>query len=62
MKRNKILPGEEGNGWHTNQCRVYCFFQPEIFDYLKNDSTMLVPDPLEKLLAVGKVPWKKWEG
>ena len=38
------------------------FFQPEIFDYLKNDSTMLVPDPLEKLLAVGKVPWKKWEG
>ena len=56
MKRSKILPGEEGNGRHTNQCRVYCFFQPEIFDYLKNDSTVLVPDPLKSCWQSERFP------
>ena len=69
----------------------YMVFQPEIFDYLKDDTTVLERDPLEKLaeegqlmsymhrgfwqcmdnirekemleklLAGGKAPWKKWE-
>lgn len=69
----------------------YMVFQPEIFDYLKDDSTVLERDPLErlaeegqlmsymhrgfwqcmdnirekemleKLLAAGKAPWKKWK-
>ena len=69
----------------------YMVFQPEIFDYLEGDSTVLEREPLEKLaqegqlmsymhrgfwqcmdnvrekemleklLANGKAPWKKWE-
>ena len=69
----------------------YMVFQTEIFDYLKDDSTVLERDPLErlaeegqlmsymhrgfwqcmdnvrekemleKLLAAGKAPWKKWK-
>ena len=69
----------------------YMVFQPEIFDYLKDDATVLERDPLEKLaeegqlmsymhrgfwqcmdnirekemleklLAAGKAPWKKWK-
>ena len=69
----------------------YMVFQPEIFDYLEGDETVLERDPLErlaeegklmsylhrgfwqcmdnmrekemldKLLAAGMAPWKKWE-
>ena len=69
----------------------YMVFQPEIFDYLEGDETVLERDPLEKLadegqlmsymhkgfwqcmdnvreketldklLAAGKAPWKKWQ-
>ena len=59
LVKNFMEKPQLDSGWINGGFLV---FQPEVFNYLENDSTVLERDPLEKIANIGQLNAFKHEG